>query len=696
LGRWGLAALAALVLSGCVHAPSPDAQLIDELKIEGAKKISEGEIKKHILTAESSWWPVWLWPLGHASWFDPNAWQADLRRIVRIYEAHGYYQARVTDEKVTESKKGHVKLVVKVSEGEPARIASLDIEGLRDVDRNFTRELLDSLPLKVGDIFLEDDWENEKAQLAARLREHGYAEVVVTGEAVVEADAAKANLSLDVATGKRYRFGKIFVATDPGAVVPARLIADTITPDVKPGDWFSESALAEAQGRIFQMGVFNAVKVNRGAPDAERGTVPVVVDVREAPFRSIRWSLGGGVDPIRSELRTALEYTDRNIGLARLFNRKELLDRLTLRGKLGVAVIPNVLDLIFNQQPVQKAGPTGGLGVEYELPRMFGLRTLSLNSTADFSRVLDNAFDYYGGEAKVGLLWRPRTDVTVFPSLNLGVYRLSSQIPVTSATGPTAALGCQVVPFTCVVSWADVTVEWDHRDNRLEPRNGWYASLSVQGGLSNPKEAIATYLRISPEVRGYKSFGAEQRLTLAGKLRAGTVVSRDDNPPVVARFFSGGAAMRGFNQRQLSPMVEVASTNSKGETTYDALPVGGSSLLEASVELRWEFFEDWVLAVFNDAGLVASPSLGPAVDFRRYLYDAVGLGIRYRTPLGPVRLDLAFRLPNIGGPLDIKPSGTTLQVPVQTSCFGAVKPASGYGGSPQDVCSFHLSIGEAF
>src|SRR5207302_7301979 len=103
---------------------------------------------------------------------------------------------------------------------------------------------------------------------------------------------------------------------------------------IHPGDWYTESALSEAQGLVFQMGVFGAVRVTPGAPDRAAGTVPIVVDVREARFHSIRVGPGVGIDSVRQEARLIGEYSDRDfLGGLR---------RLTIRGKAGYAFLPTI------------------------------------------------------------------------------------------------------------------------------------------------------------------------------------------------------------------------------------------------------------------------------------------------------------------------------------------------------------------
>ncbi len=707
----------ALTCAGCATAPAtPDAMEIDDFTIEGEQQLAESDLKEKVVTNESSWLPAWVPWLGHTEWFDPIAWQADLRRIQRFYEANGYYQARVVEDVVTETRPLHVKLLVRLREGAAARVTSLDVVGLEALTPDMRTKVLDGLPLAIGDVFLEDSWAKTKTLLGFRVRELGFAEAVVTGEALVDADAARVELALTIVPGPRYKFGKIFVATDPGAQVPPKLIATVAGPDVPPDLYFSESAMNDAQSRVFQMGVFAGVKVNRGAPDRDALTVPVVIDVRETAMRSVRIGGGLGGDLIRQEVRGVFEYTDRNLGFSRFFLKDSRLDRLTFKAKLGVAFLPNVVDVI-RALPTSKWGPVWRLYTEYEVPRVFDLRTLSFQGSVDLLRTLDNTYNYDALETKVGFIWRPRVDLTIFPSINVDGFLLYTPLELRE-TVPSGAVGCPQFPIACVVSFFDVTVELDKRDNKLEPRQGYYLALDTAVGFAATRD-LKSFFKVTPEARGYVSFGHEKQFTLAGRVKFGMLLAPDNDTPIVVRYFSGGSSMRGFNQRRLSPQVAVPvvleDASCKGQPgcakpNYDqgvTLPLGGNGLLEAALELRWQVAENWVLALFNDWGLVTTDPIGAKTNWGQSLYTAVGFGVRYRTPLGPIRVDLAMRLPFVGGPQQVTP-GQVSAFRSSPGCFfntgspyafNDVPPmaeAQAYGGSPDNLCSAHLSIGEAF
>ncbi|QSQ22946.1 BamA/TamA family outer membrane protein [Pyxidicoccus parkwayensis] len=704
-----LATIAALLLLATACATTqerPPGPKLNHLNIEGTHQVSEGDIKDRILTSATPWWG--FWPFGGPHYFDPNAWQADLRRIQRFYQAQGFYDAEVLSSEVKPQGANAVSIEVKVKEGEPTRIGDIEVTGLDALPQEFRKahseRVMADLPMKKGDIFREDTWEETKAQVQGRLRELGYAEAEAGGEVRVDLETKQATVDLRITPGPRYRFGNTFVATDANPQVPPRRIIEQVQGSLKKGDWYSETALAEAQARVFRMGVFGAVKVNRGAPDRESGTVPVVVDVRESPFRSVRLGGGLGVDAARQEVRVLGEWTHRNF--------RGGLRRFTVRGRLGYAFIPSV----FNRS---KAGPVGEITTEFEQPR-FLFRDLRLQTSLTLERGLEQAYDFWGGKLQAGVIWQPHRSLSIFPSYNLEVYRLTGRVSADERVPP-IVLGCanNVTQCNIALSYLEVAVAWDRRDDPIEPRDGYYLAMSVQKGGSPFFFGDFTYVRLLPDLRFYQALDEDKRAVLAVKVRLGTLnPAGGGQSSIVTRFFSGGAtAMRGFNGQRLSPLVALPTTaNEPGpdgtvvpvvtqNQQWDTVPVGGNSMFESAVELRYQFSQSLMAAAFWDSGLVGiydfSSKLSPRL-FGPDHYHAVGLGMRYLTVVGPIRLDIARRL-NIGRGLPVTTPGYIY--PESGGCFGIgskwktngpIARGATYAGSPEGLCALHLSIGEAF
>lgn len=177
---------------------------------------------------------------------------------------------------------------------------------------------------------------------------------------------------------------------------------------------------------------------------------------------------------------------------------------------------------------------------------------------------------------------------------------------------------------------------YDSRDSKTDPTGGLYGDLVAEPFYEFDFDNAA--FKLTAEARGYLGFGAENRLVAAARVKAGSLVgpSSQETPPDRLYFAGGGGSVRGYPYRGIG--VETGT----GET------VGGRSLIEGSLELRARITESFGLVGFVDAGYVSRDSL-PGLD--EDLLVSAGLGIRYYTSLGPLRLDVALPLdPRPGDP----------------------------------------------
>lgn len=691
--------LGTVLVLGCAAKARPDAPLVTNIDIRGNRRVSDRAIKDRIVTTETSWWPF-----GKKRYFDPIVWEADLERIVRVYEVLGFYEARLVEVRVVPRSPRKVALVVTVQENEPVRVGTVALRGTEGLPDRLARRLQSKLPLTPGDLFLEADWEAAKRETVTRLTNAGYAEAEVAGEAIVDVGTNQARLSLMVRPGPFYRFGDIIVRQSGDARIPAGVVREQVRASIEEGDPYTPAAVEEAHRRVFAMGVFSNARVAAGRPDRTRGTIPVIVEVREAPFHSLRLGGGVGVDEIRQEVHLLAGWINRNfLGGLR---------KLGLQASAGWAFIPGVLSALSDRNTAgARNGATYRAGITFEQPRLFGRPTLTANSLIDSERTLEQAFDALGARTSQGVVWRPLADLTVYPAYQLQGYRLHGPAEATARTAP-LALGCRQSPCFILLSYLEQILTWDGRDNPLEPRRGPFFSLSLQQG-GGPLRGDFDYFRISPDVRGYFTFGEQPGFTLAGKLRLGTLLAATGpagGSAIVTRFFSGGGnAMRGFNVRRLAPLLLAPGPDDDPDAPPVALPIGGDGLVEGNVEVRYPFTATLLGAGFADFATVTRGRL--TFEHPSNLLWAVGVGLRYLTAIGPVRIDFAVRLP-VGRPpplFDIDgreityrrlPDGGTLPGRergdnVNRSCFGI-------GGSrantwvPDGLCVIHISIGEAF
>jgi translocation and assembly module TamA len=697
--------------------------VVRKLQFEGVHQVSESDLREKILTGETFWLTGWLpewFPFADRKYFEPNAWRSDVKRIERYYQSQGFYQAKVLSQDVKQTGQD-VQLTVKVEEGSPTRVTSLDIDGLDGLQDNQRKRALANLPIKVGQNFREDDWNALKAKLPEVLRDQGYAKASTEGEARVDVERKSAQLKLEVLPGLRYRFGQIEVTEGPNAKVPPDEIAAQARSSIKPGRYYSDDAINEAQNRVTRMGVFGAVKVQPGQADDEDETIPVVVDTRESPFHTLRVGGGIGLDPIRQEIRARADYTDRDfLGGLR---------KLTLSARAGYAFIPSVVAVIGNiagTAPV--SAPFYSLSANFEQPH-FLAEDLRFTATLENDSNIEQAYQYIGGDARAGVIWQPHSSFVIKATYNFEAYRLWGESSLVDANGganaPLLTYGCKGTPCNEFLSFLEEVIEWDRRDSPLRPHKGFFLSVAFQEG-GGPLGGSYTYLRVMPDLRYFQPLGP--RFTLAGRVHAGTLIPLSNEPsPIVARFFAGGAnSMRGFGTNRLSPLQAVGNpTNVTSPSTLAApvgalpgytygqidgltVPIGGNGLFEASLELRWDITNNFTAAIFGDAGMVTQENFagwGPETEgtaplrqpyFQNMQY-AVGFGFRYMTPVGPIRIDLAHRL-NIGPPLEVLQAGggQSIYYPTQGTCFGIFDKGQHISGAPEGPCAFHISFGEAF
>ncbi|AKU92324.1 BamA/OMP85 family outer membrane protein [Vulgatibacter incomptus] len=658
IARSGLLGLLGLLcLGACAHVDR-EREILGSLRFEGNEALSPGDLEPRLALAET---PIWPW--ADRQYFDAGTLVGDRRRLVRYYQAEGFHQAKVRS-RVSRTGAA-VDVTFLVEEGAPTRIRTLRIDGLPDEVRD--RVLEQPLPIREEARIREVDYDAAKGELIQRLRNQGYADATVSGSVGIDAAQNAADVRLLVAPGPPLRFGRVVIT---GAVqVPRQTILERVREVIPEGRSFSETRMADAQARLFDMGVFGGVRVSRGPTDASTRTVPLIVSVREAPFQTLRAGGGFGVDKERVEGRAIAQYTNRNF----------LGGLRTLRfdNRLGYAFVG---EGAIQLNPTEQ-GVVGSSALDLLQPELF--RHVDGNFRLEYEHGLESAYLFDSVRGRVGFPVRLHRSLVFTTSYNLQFFALQ---PFTETGGSTSTYSCVDERGNCVLSFLEERLTWDRRDNPLETTSGWLASIALQqgGGFLGGR---ASYNRVLGEARYFLPL--PRAMVLALKLEGGAILpASGEVSPIMERFYAGGgSSLRAFGTRRLAPqkLREGRSLGPDGQVvengtlrplqTSDAVPVGGDTLLDASAELRFPIAGDLGLAAFVDAGNVGhtlqdSNVFSPNV--------AVGLGLRYRTPFGPIRLDAGYRV------LTVLPR---LVAPDETLTTVAV---------PETPFSLHFSIGEAF
>jgi outer membrane protein assembly factor BamA len=660
--RWLLPALClGLPFSGSLSAQAIE---VVELGFAGATAFPHAELASAITTRSTRCPRLLLGVLcragaGSEAYLEPGALEADALRLRLFYHERGFRQADIAFDTVRSA--GGVAVTFRVTEGRPIRVASVDlVDGPPDV------RLL-PLPLEAGAPFDVLAHEAARDTLLTRLRNNGYARAhVLLGYEVSRDDPYSARVWYEIVAGQPARIGEISVTGNREA--SPELVRRMLT--FREGSRYDRSALLESQRNLYGLQIFRHAEV-RADLAADEGPIPIVIQVAEGNMRRVR--VGGGI----SNAECA------NIE-GRWLNRNFRGDgrRLELRGQVG-----NLLMDQCQQVPVLRTDyepyrqPTGLVSADFSQPWFFGPRnTVGVGLFAE-RRSVPEVFvrTATGGHASIGRNLGRNTGLTL-------AYR-----PEWTRLGAEGDVFFCVNFIACAYEdtrllrephWlAPVTLTFsaDRTDAVFTPSAGYVVRADVEHAGRYTGSSFA-YTRMIGEASTYT--GRQGGTVLAARVRGGIAWPHGGSLGTGAvrvnpqkRFFAGGAnSVRGFDQYRLGPTVlginavpwladlddpetvvvegagcDMAAINDGscdvgmlGAGLFQVRPVGGEVLLEGNVELRFPLpFPGGRLrgAAFVDAGQVWLTA--PEVSFRD-LVATPGVGVRYYSPVGPIRVDAGF------------------------------------------------------
>ena len=324
------------------------------------------------------------------------------------------------------------------------------------------------------------------------------------------------------------------------------------------------------------------VELPEEAPEAEGPvTLPVVVRAKERPFRTI----SGGA-----------EYsTDDGPALKAGFQHRNLWgenETVTLDGELALEL--------------------QALRGEYREPQFRDRPGQDLISTLTVLHEEDDAFD----ESRVTLTGGLERELNDEWTIGYGGLAEASRITDDGVT--TEAFLGGIPAF----------VDYDGTDDLLNPTEGLRARVDLTPFAGTVDSEFTNFLLIDTRGSTYWDILDNDRYVLAARARLGSIIASDlSDVPKNRRLYSGGGgSVRGYERREIGPL------DAEGD------PIGGRSVAEASLEMRARLYGNLGGVVFVDAGTVDTESF-PGFD---EIQVASGFGVRYHSPVGPIRLDIAF------------------------------------------------------
>jgi outer membrane protein assembly factor BamA len=633
-----------------------------------------------------------LWKKLRKGWptLDSSVFDRDMQRIERWYQARGYYDAAVVstefdppsaagDDRIVVAPGGQAPcdregddegcklgIAIEVEEGEPVLVSSMKVSGHEGWDADKRKKIENAVELETGKPFDEAVYERSKRAIRRELSEASYACGSVSGRVEIDREANEAFVELYVEGGPTCTLGDITV-TGNGKLPGHTILA---VADLQTGQTYSSSILADSQRAVYALGALASVNVTSTPRLDEEEQCTGVVDVNIAvePGREIRWGIGAGVQS--GTIATLTLEQDTRISDVHLFG---LFEHRNLGGfrRLRIEDRPKIVarDPFFRFARGSIFG--NELRIEYRRPAFLEPRTTSqIQFRHDWGPDPFELFRRHDLQIR-GSLSRPFFDgrLLLVGALNYDTYLTVDQDPR--------------FPTSYQVVFLDERVVVDLRDDSRSPRAGFFFQVGSQQSPAKLRRSWQ-YVRVTPEVRGYAPLPLSSTLAFRFSMGAMFLFSRDRNRldligqalgPQNYRLRSGGpTSHRGFFGGFLGDPGSIDSLNREG---FDARNDGGLRRWEAGVEWRVPVTQSFATALFMDFGDV---NRGEVWRFR-YIRAAAGFGFRYKTPVGPIRLDFGFLIPKwqvVGG--DAPPNAFNI--------FRFIR-----GGVPG---AFHFTIGEAY
>jgi len=527
---------------------------------------------------------------------------ADLSNLRSFYLLEGFDQSQVGPARILE-KSGRLEVVVPIVEGRRRTVGELVLQDLAPLDEAAVRE---ALALQAGGPFHRLLLERSVDALRALLEDRGYGSALVSSQVEWSADDLVASVRLRVFAGERWVVDRTLLRglrrTDPRVV--RRFLG------VEPGDPVRQAAVLDLQRRLYSLGIFSRVDV-RVAPGGEGGEArELLVDLEEGKSRSMQ--LGGGYDS-ESGVRGLLRFSQGNL--------------------LGKASTIS-LDLLGGQKDQH-------LRLIYRQPYIGNLHAEFLTTVYDEHEDRpDFSVDRRGGQI---LLGRELGRWTLQAFLSYRLVELqaldayfNSEIPLDSRNGRVAS----VTP----------TVAYDRRDDPLDPTRGWNSSLQLEYAFP-ALAADAHFLKLFGQATAYLPLG---RLgVLAGSIRGGAIEPLASGPlgssrgaleasvPAAELFYAGGRTTHRAYRRDELGIVGETLIFDPANPSADPYPAGGGGLALVNLEYRFPIAGPIGGSLFVDGGNVWNDYR--SIDAAALKWGA-GVGVRYLSPVGPLRLEIGWKL----------------------------------------------------
>ena len=623
------------------------------LEIEGNRYFQSRELLERLRTTPAT--PV-RYRQGR---YSAQMLEDDKLAIRELYRSNGFLDTQVTS-RVEDSYLGKDRnqaVFLRVEEGTQWLVSGVAIEGASAEKLEYLQSLLQT---QVDQPFSEGSVGADRETLLNAYYNNGFPQATVDTEVVSDAARKRMRVKFVVEEGRQQFVRKVLVeglgTTDPRLVYRRLQITE--------GDPISQSAMLDTQRRLTDLGIFARVDMAVQNPEGSEPSKYILYQLEEARKYSVNFGFGAEI----ARIGGGITSFDRPAGGTGFSPRVSFgVSRSNLFGVGHTAGLQTRLSNIQRR-----------VLANYLAPQFRSSDRLNLNFVGlfDDSRNV-RTFNARRWEGSAQLGQRLTRANTV--QYRLTYRRVSVDASTLKITPGLIPLLSQPVRLGI----ASITFIQDRRDDPLDAKRGWYntvdAAVSTRWLTSE-----SDFLRLLGRNSSYWKVGRD--LVFARTLTLGLQYRLTDNSlrdvPLPERFYSGGAnSHRAFAENQAGPRDLVTG-----------FPVGGKALLINSLEMRFPLVGDNLSGVlYHDAGNVYTQlskvtlrSTQRGVTDFDYMVHSIGIGVRYRTPVGPIRFDIGYS-PN-------SPRFNGFQGTREDLLFGRGQLTN----QRVNQIQFHLSLGQAF
>lgn len=555
---------------------------IVRIRVEGNHFLREKEIRKVMETSEKGFFSF----ITDSGTFKKDVIENDVRRIEALYQNKGFIDSKVFDPQIRRAA-GGIEMTVRIYEGRQYRVGSVKFSGDAEIAEP---ELRKAVRLTPGEVFNRDVLVGDLLSLTTVLNDRGYAQAIVSPVVEKRKEYPLADVTYRVDKGGKFRFGRVEVVGNTKTL--DRVVRRNI--EVADGMTYTATGLKESKENLARLGYFKDVKITT-APSNVPGEMDAKVEVQEGPTGT----LSGGV---------GFSSIDKLFGVVQL-SENNLLGRgwkAQLNSQFGARRTTFTLDF---RDP-------------HFLDTDFSLLLSAYNTDVKYT---DFRRKSRGGKGGLGYSFTKYTQA--------GFTLRSDTTRVTEAgTALSSILVDEFSRGAQRTRSVALNVARNTTNKFFDPTRGSIASASAEyagGPLGGDSQFVKYFLN------GKIFFPLFDWATASGNILWGHVISTvGGRVPIFERFFLGGPySIRGFKSRSLSPT---------DPNTNEA--IGGNKELVMNAELLVPVFGEigFKAVAFADAGNTWRQGEWPW-DGASMRY-AAGFGIRWYSPMGPLRLEWGWNL----------------------------------------------------